>query len=159
MTGAADAGDPILASANALRYAREFSASLVMISSSFSRPRIITCQGGGVFEEAAMKALVDRRSAELSERYVQYLEIFMVDLWSDHGLIEFRAGYSLATKPTKVCRSDAKPDYSRSPRCKRSIHCRTNDFLPDGRSGSFGRVGLSGSCATWKSQILGSRLK
>ena len=42
-----------------------------------------------------MKALVDRLSAELSERYVQYLETFMVDLWSEAGFIEFRAGYSL----------------------------------------------------------------
>lgn len=42
-----------------------------------------------------MKALVDRLSAELVERYIQYLETFLVDLWSDHGLIEFRAGYTL----------------------------------------------------------------
>jgi hypothetical protein len=42
-----------------------------------------------------MKALVDRLSAELSERYIQYLETFMVDLWSEGGFIEFRVGYSL----------------------------------------------------------------
>lgn len=42
-----------------------------------------------------MKALVDRLSAELSDRYVQYLDTFMVDLWSETGFIEFRAGYSL----------------------------------------------------------------
>lgn len=42
-----------------------------------------------------MKALVDRLSTELCDRYVQYLETFMVDLWSEGGLIEFRAGYSL----------------------------------------------------------------
>ena len=42
-----------------------------------------------------MKALVDRLSAELSERYIQYLETFMIDLWSEGGFIEFRAGYSL----------------------------------------------------------------
>lgn len=42
-----------------------------------------------------MKALVDRLSAELAERYVQYLETFMVDLWSDRGFVEFRAGYVL----------------------------------------------------------------
>lgn len=42
-----------------------------------------------------MKALVDRLSAELVERYIQYLEAFLVDLWSDRGLIEFRAGYTL----------------------------------------------------------------
>lgn len=42
-----------------------------------------------------MKALVERLSAELSERHIQYLETFLVDLWSDHGFIEFRAGYSL----------------------------------------------------------------
>lgn len=42
-----------------------------------------------------MKALVERLSAELSERYVQYLETFMVDLWSERGFIEFRAGYAL----------------------------------------------------------------
>lgn len=38
---------------------------------------------------------MDRLSAELSERYVQYLETFMVDLWSYAGFVEFRAGYSL----------------------------------------------------------------
>lgn len=42
-----------------------------------------------------MKALVDRLSAELTAKYVHYLETFMVDLWSDRGFIEFRAGYSL----------------------------------------------------------------
>lgn len=41
-----------------------------------------------------MKALVDRLSAELSDRYVQYLETLMVDLWSEAGLIEFRVGYA-----------------------------------------------------------------
>jgi hypothetical protein len=42
-----------------------------------------------------MKALVDRLSAELTGQYVQYLETFMVDLWSDAGFVEFRAGYTL----------------------------------------------------------------
>jgi hypothetical protein len=42
-----------------------------------------------------MKVLVDRISAELTSRYVQYLETFMVDLWSEAGFIEFRAGFSL----------------------------------------------------------------
>lgn len=42
-----------------------------------------------------MKALVDRSSAELSDRFVQYLDTFFVDLWSDVGFIESRAGYSL----------------------------------------------------------------
>lgn len=42
-----------------------------------------------------MKALVDRLSAELSERYIQYLETFLVDLWSDAGFIEFRCGFAL----------------------------------------------------------------
>lgn len=42
-----------------------------------------------------MKALVDRLSVEFSERYVKYLETFMVDLWSEGGFVEFRAGYSL----------------------------------------------------------------
>ena len=42
-----------------------------------------------------MKALVDRLSAELIDQYVLYLETFMVDLWSEHGFIEFRAGYTL----------------------------------------------------------------
>lgn len=42
-----------------------------------------------------MKELVDQLSSELSERYVQYLETFMVDLWSDHGVVEFKAGYTL----------------------------------------------------------------
>ena len=42
-----------------------------------------------------MKATVDRLTAELTERYVHYLETFMVDLWSDLGRIEFRCGFSL----------------------------------------------------------------
>jgi hypothetical protein len=42
-----------------------------------------------------MKALVDRLSTELAARYVHYLETFMVDLWSDRGYVEFRAGYTL----------------------------------------------------------------
>lgn len=32
-----------------------------------------------------MKALVDQLSVELSDRYVQYLETFMIDLWSEAG--------------------------------------------------------------------------
>lgn len=42
-----------------------------------------------------MKALVERLSAELSDRYIQYLETFMVDLWSEAGFIEFRCGFTL----------------------------------------------------------------
>ena len=42
-----------------------------------------------------MKKLVDRLSAELSAKYIQYLETFMVDLWSGAGFVEFRAGFSL----------------------------------------------------------------
>ena len=42
-----------------------------------------------------MKALVDRLSAELSSKYVQYIETFMVDLWSEAGFIEFRCGFCL----------------------------------------------------------------
>ena len=41
-----------------------------------------------------MKALVNRLSAKLSEQYVQYLETFLVDLWSDAGFIEFRCGFT-----------------------------------------------------------------
>lgn len=42
-----------------------------------------------------MKELVDRLSGELADRYVQYLETFMVDLWSETGVIEFRCGFTL----------------------------------------------------------------
>ena len=42
-----------------------------------------------------MKAIVDLLSAELTERYVHYLETFMVDLWSEAGFIEFRCGFTL----------------------------------------------------------------
>ena len=42
-----------------------------------------------------MMALVDRLSADLSERYLQYLDTFLVDLWSEDGFIEFRCGFSL----------------------------------------------------------------
>lgn len=42
-----------------------------------------------------MKAIVDRLSAELSDRYIQYLDTFMVDLWSEASFIEFRCGFSL----------------------------------------------------------------
>ena len=42
-----------------------------------------------------MKALVERLSARLTEQYVHYVETFLIDLWSDDGVIEFRAGFSL----------------------------------------------------------------
>jgi hypothetical protein len=42
-----------------------------------------------------MKATVGRLSAELTERYIHYLETFMVDLWSEAGFIEFRCGFTL----------------------------------------------------------------
>lgn len=42
-----------------------------------------------------MKALVDRLSAELSSKYLQYLETFMIDLWSEAGFIEFQTAYAL----------------------------------------------------------------
>ena len=49
--------------------------------------------GGGA--RVKMKALVDRLSDELSERYVTYLETLVVDRWSEHGFIELRCGFSL----------------------------------------------------------------
>ena len=42
-----------------------------------------------------MKATVDRLSVKLTERYIQYLEAFLVDLWSEAGRIEFRCGFAL----------------------------------------------------------------
>jgi hypothetical protein len=45
--------------------------------------------------EASMKAYVDRLSSTLIEQYKLYVETFMVDLWSDHGFIEFRVGFAL----------------------------------------------------------------
>lgn len=42
-----------------------------------------------------MKALVDRLSNDLADRYVGYLESLLVDLWSADGGIEFRCGFSL----------------------------------------------------------------
>lgn len=42
-----------------------------------------------------MVSAVDRLSAELTEKYVQYLETFLVDLWSEAGAIEFRCGFTL----------------------------------------------------------------
>lgn len=42
-----------------------------------------------------MKELVEKLSEELSAKYVQYLETFLVDLWSERGFVEFRAGFSL----------------------------------------------------------------
>ena len=44
-----------------------------------------------------MKDTVDRLSAELTQRYIHYLDIFLVDLWSGDGFIEFRCGFSLRT--------------------------------------------------------------
>lgn len=43
----------------------------------------------------ALKELVERLSSELADRYIQYLETLMVDLWSDDRFVEFRVGYSL----------------------------------------------------------------
>lgn len=42
-----------------------------------------------------MKAYIDKLSANLVDQYKHYIETFMVDLWSDHGLIEFHIGYAL----------------------------------------------------------------
>lgn len=42
-----------------------------------------------------MKSAADRLSAELAERYLQYLETCMVDLCSEAGFIEFRCGFTL----------------------------------------------------------------
>lgn len=42
-----------------------------------------------------MKALVDRLSGELTAKYVEYVETFMVDLSSDVGAVKFRCGFSL----------------------------------------------------------------
>ncbi len=42
-----------------------------------------------------MKAYIDKLSANLIDQYKLYIETFTVDLWSDHGLIEFHVGYAL----------------------------------------------------------------
>lgn len=42
-----------------------------------------------------MKAYIDKLTANLIDQYKLYIETFMVDLWSDHGLIEFHVGYAL----------------------------------------------------------------
>ena len=42
-----------------------------------------------------MKAYIDELSASLIDQYKLYLETFMVDLWSDQGLVEFRIGFAL----------------------------------------------------------------
>lgn len=42
-----------------------------------------------------MQTYVDELSSALIERYKLYLETFMVDLWIEQGLVEFRFGYSL----------------------------------------------------------------
>lgn len=63
-----------------------------------------------------MKAIVDRLSAELTDRYVHYLEAFMVDLWSETDFIEFRSGFPLhgipclhRFKPKVACHSQWLP--------------------------------------------------
>jgi hypothetical protein len=42
-----------------------------------------------------MKAVVDRLSEELANRYLPYIETLLVDLWSERGVIEFRCGFTL----------------------------------------------------------------
>lgn len=42
-----------------------------------------------------MKVYIDMLSESLIDQYKLYLETFMVDLWSDHGFIEFRTGFAL----------------------------------------------------------------
>jgi hypothetical protein len=42
-----------------------------------------------------MQAYVDGLSEYLIERYKLYIETFIVDLWSEDGMIEFRVGYAL----------------------------------------------------------------
>jgi hypothetical protein len=42
-----------------------------------------------------MQEYIDGLSSTLIERYKLYLQTFLVDLWSEGGLIEFQFGYSL----------------------------------------------------------------
>ena len=42
-----------------------------------------------------VKALIDQLSADLSARYVHYIETLLVDLWSEAGFIEFKCGFVL----------------------------------------------------------------
>lgn len=42
-----------------------------------------------------MKAYIDGLSDYLVERYKLYIETFLIDLWSEAGIIEFRVGYAL----------------------------------------------------------------
>jgi hypothetical protein len=42
-----------------------------------------------------MQDLVDQLSAELSGKYLTYIETFMVDLWSEDGFIELRCSFAL----------------------------------------------------------------
>jgi hypothetical protein len=42
-----------------------------------------------------VKAMVEAQTARLTSQYVLYLETFVMDLWSDDGFIEFRAGFTL----------------------------------------------------------------
>lgn len=39
-----------------------------------------------------MQAYVDELSSALIERYKLYLQTFLLDLWSERGMIEFRFG-------------------------------------------------------------------
>ncbi|HEY8357157.1 MAG TPA: hypothetical protein VIL30_06805 [Ramlibacter sp.] len=42
-----------------------------------------------------MKAVVDRLSVGLTDRYALYIESFAVKLWSEAGFIEFRCAFNL----------------------------------------------------------------
>ena len=42
-----------------------------------------------------MKAIIDRLTDELSERYLLYVEQVTVDIWSEGGEIELRCGFTL----------------------------------------------------------------
>lgn len=42
-----------------------------------------------------MKAIIDKLSDELSERYLLYIERIAVDAWSEDGQIELRCGFTL----------------------------------------------------------------
>ncbi|MET3901284.1 hypothetical protein ABIB57_005254 [Devosia sp. UYZn731] len=50
-----------------------------------------------------MKDFVDRLSADLSGRYVHYLETLLVDLWSEAGFIEFKCGFALRSDHLMRC--------------------------------------------------------
>jgi hypothetical protein len=71
-----------------------------------------------------MQDLVDQLSAELSSKYLTYIETLRMDLWSEDGFIEFRCGFALRSDHVLQSRVVKMPAASSTSDTERQILIR-----------------------------------